>query len=168
MKYADVVEECIDCCDVILMRLAETDNLEEMEDKELHEFNRRYYHKYFYFRNNDIGSQYVWVKKISRDSHRHFVVDGTVIYTNGVNNTIGLYEVKEFPVENFYCFGDKKNRFTEVADFEAALLSPMDTRIKSHIITIKEAAEDILFIFTWFYEIHMPDMAKILKTLKFS
>ena len=53
-------------------------------------------------------------------------------------------------------------------DLEAALLSPMDTRIKSHIITIKEAAEDILFIFTWFYEIHMPDMAKVLKTLKFN
>ena len=168
MKYPDVVEECIDCCEVILTRLNETADTEEMEDRELFEFNRRYYHKYLYFRNNDIGSQYVWVKKIARDEHRHFIVDGTVIYTNGANNTIGLHEVKDFPIENFYCFGDKKNRFTEVADLEAALLSPMDTRIKSHIITIKEAAEDILFIFTWFYEIHMPDMAKVLKTLKFN
>ena len=165
MKYPDVVEECIDCCNVILTRLNETDIVEEETDKDLHDFNRRYFHKYLYFRNNDVGSQYVWVKKISRDGENHFVVTGTVIYTNGINNTIGLYEVKDFPIENFYCFGDKQNRFTDIKDLEDALLSPMDTRIKSHLITVKELAEDILFTFTWFYEIHMPDLAKILKTL---
>lgn len=168
MKYPDVVEECIDCCDVIMTRLNETEEVEESSDKELFDFNRRYHHKYFYFRKDDVGSQYVWVKKIARDAEGYFILDGTVIYTNGVNNTIGLYDVKDFPIENFYDFGDKKNRFTSVKDLEEALLSPMDTRLKSHLITIKEAAEDILFIFTWFYEIHMPEMAKILKTLKFN
>ena len=167
MNYPEVVEECIECCDVILKRLGEEEKQEEETDRELHEMNRKYYHKYLYFRNNDVGSQYVWVKKFHRDTDNHFLLDGTVIYTNGVNNSIGLYEAKSVPVENFYGFGDKNNRFTEVGDLESALLKPMDTRLKSHIISCKEAAEDILFIFTWFYEIHMPEMAKILKTIKF-
>ena len=70
-------------------------------------------------------------------------------------------------MENFYNFGDKDNRFTDCDDLEEALMKPMDTRLKSHIITCKEVAEDILFTFTWFYEIHIPELAKILKTLKF-
>ena len=166
MKHADVAEECIECCNVILTHLNELATEEDLRDHDLHELNRKYFHKYFYFRNNDVGSQYVWVKKISRDQEGHFLIDGTVIYTNGVNNTIGLYDVKEYPVEDFYNFGDKKNRFTDCFEFETALLKPMDTRLKSHIITCQEAAEDILFTFTWFYEIHIPEMAKILKTIK--
>jgi len=166
MNYPDVVEECIECCNVILKRLEDENEEEEKTDRSLHELNRKFYHKYLYFRNNDVGSQYVWVKKINRDEEGHFLLDGTVIYTNGVNNTIGLYETKDTPVENFYNFGDKNNRFTSCEEFESALLKPMDTRLKSHIISCREAAEDILFIFTWFYEIHMPEMAKILKTIK--
>ena len=166
MASPGVAEECIECCDVILKRLGDEDKKEAETDRELHELNRKLHHRYLYFRNKDVGSQYVWVKKISRDEEGCFVLDGTVIYTNGVNNSIGLYETKGTPVENFYGFGDKNNRFTEVRDLESALLKPMDTRLKSHIITCKEAAEDILFTFTWFYEIHMPEMAKILKTIK--
>lgn len=166
MNSPGVAEECMECCDVILKRLGDDEKREEETDRPLHELNRKLYHKYLYFRNNDVGSQYVWVKKIHRDPADHFLLDGTVIYTNGVNNTIGLYETKDTPVENFYNFGDKNNRFTDAYELESALLKPMDTRLKSHIITCKEAAEDILFIFTWFYEIHMPEMAKILKTIK--
>lgn len=166
MNSPGVAEECMECCDIILKRLGDDEKREEETDRPLHELNRKLYHKYLYFRNNDVGSQYVWVKKIHRDPADHFLLDGTVIYTNGVNNTIGLYETKDTPVENFYNFGDKNNRFTDADELESALLKPMDTRLKSHIITCKEAAEDILFIFTWFYEIHMPEMAKILKTIK--
>lgn len=166
MNSPGVAEECMECCDIILKRLGDDEKREEETDRPLYELNRKLYHKYLYFRNNDVGSQYVWVKKIHRDPADHFLLDGTVIYTNGVNNTIGLYETKDTPVENFYNFGDKNNRFTDAYELESALLKPMDTRLKSHIITCKEAAEDILFIFTWFYEIHMPEMAKILKTIK--
>lgn len=166
MQYPEVDEECIDCCNVILQRLAEDETPEMLADHALQSLNRRYRHKYFYFRSNDVGSQYVYVKRISRDKDGHFLLDGTVIYTNGVNNTIGLYDVKEAPVEDFYNFGDKQNRFTDCDAFEEALLKPMDTRLKSHVITCREVAEDILFIFTWFYEIHLPELAKILKTLK--
>lgn len=166
MNYPDIAEECIECCNVILKHIDEEMELDDSRDHELHELNRKYHHKYFYFRNNDVGSQYVWLQKFSRDEEGHFLVDGTVIYTNGVNNTIGLYDVKDFPVENFYNFGDKNNRFTDSVQLENALESPMDTRLKSHIITCREAAADILFTFTWFYEIHMPEMARILKGIK--
>ena len=167
LLYPDMVEECIECCNIIQKKLAEDETPEALEDHALQSLNRRYFHKYLYFRNNDVGSQYVWIKKFTKDKEGHFLVTGTVIYTNGVNNTIGLYEVKDSPVENFYNFGDKNNRFTDCNDLEEALLKPMDTRLKSHIITCKEVAEDILFTFTWFYEIHIPELAKILKTLKF-
>lgn len=168
MQYPDVVDECIDCCNVILMRLNEEVLDEETEgNRALAELNRRYFHKYFYFRNNDIGSQFVWIKNITQDENSHFLVDGTVIFTNGVNNTIGLYDVNEFPIEDFYNFGDPENRFTTCEELEDALHSPMDTRLKSHVVNSREVAEDILFTFTWFYEIHIPDLAKILKTLKF-
>lgn len=167
LKYPDIVEECIECCNVIQRHLDEDTSPEAVADHALQSLNRRYFHKYLYFRNDDIGSQYVWVKKFNKDREGHFLVDGTVIFTNGTNNTIGLYEVKDHPIENFYNFGDKNNRFTDCDDLEEALKKPMDTRLKSHIITCQDAAEDILFIFTWFYEIHIPEMAKILKTLKF-
>ena len=167
LQYPDIVEECIECCNIIQKKLDEDETPEELADHALQSLNRRYFHKYLYFRNNDVGSQYVWIKKFTRDEEGHFLVTGTVIYTNGVNNTIGLYEVKDSPVENFYNFGDKDNRFTDCDDLEEALMKPMDTRLKSHIITCKEVAEDILFTFTWFYEIHIPELAKILKTLKF-
>lgn len=168
MQFPDVAEECLDTCNVILQRLEEDGSDVDIEDQALNELNRRYHHKYFYFRNNDIGSQFVWIKAIKKDEMSHFIVDGTVIFTNGVNNTIGLYEVKDYPVENFYNFGDQENRFTECEDLEKALMQPMDTRLKSHVVNSREVAEDILFTFTWFYEIHIPDLAKILKTLKFS
>ena len=167
LNSPDIAKECIECCDVILKRLKDEDAEESSNDHELYELNRKYFHKYFYFRNNDVGSQYVWVKKITRDDMGHFNIDGTVIYTNGVNNTIGLYEVKDSPIENFYNFGDKNRRFTTCEDFECALQQPMEYGLKSHIITCKDAAKDILFIFTWFYEIHIPEMAKILKSIKF-
>ena len=167
IQYPDVARECIDCCDVILRRLDDDGDSDGSEDHALAELNRKYYHKYFYFRNNDIGSQFVWIKNISRDEWGHFNIDGTVIFTNGVNNTIGLYDVKDHPVENFYNFGDPENRFTECEQLEAALTTPMDTRLKSHVVNSREVAEDILFTFTWFYDIHIPDLARILKTLKF-
>lgn len=167
LKYPDLVEECIECCNVIIKHLNDDSTPEEMADHALQELNRKYFHKYFYFRNNDIGSQYVWVKRIKKNDEGNFLVDGTVIYTNGTNNSIGLYEIKDYPVENFYNFGDKTNKFTSCEALDKALQCPMDTRLKSHIITCKDAAEDILFTFTWFYEIHIPEMAKILKTLKF-
>ena len=167
LQHPDIVEECIDCCEVILKRLEQvTPDEEEQPDHTLEALNRRFYHKYFYFRNEDVGSQYVWVKQIHKNDHNHFLLDGTVIYTNGINNTIGLYETKDTPIEDFYNFGDKKKRFTTCEELEEALMKPMDTRLKSHVITCREAAEDILFIFTWFYEIHIPEMARILKTLK--
>ena len=168
LLYPDIVEECIECCNIIQHDLSREDlQEEESGDHALQSLNRRYRNKYLYFRNNDVGSQYVWLKKITRDEEGHFQVYGTVIYTNGVNNTIGLYEVKDFPIENFFNFGNKDNRFTDCDALEEALNSPMDTRLKSHIITVRDLAEDILFTFTWFYEIHMPELAKILKTLKF-
>lgn len=167
LKYPDLVEECIECCNVIIKHLNNVVSEEEMVDNALQELNRKYFHKYLYFRNNDIGSQYVWVKRINKNDEGNFLVDGTVIYTNGTNNSIGLYEIQDYPVENFYNFGDKTNRFKTCEDLDNALQSPMDARLKSHIITCKDAAEDILFTFTWFYEIHIPEMAKILKTLKF-
>lgn len=166
IDHPDIAEECIECCNVILNALEGEDKEMESRDHSLYDLNKKYKNKYLYFRNNDVGSQYVWVKDITRDEEGHFLIDGTVIYTNGVNNTIGLYDVKSTPVENFYNFGDKNNRFTDAAALERALESPMDTRIKSHIITCHEAAEDILFTFTWFYEIHIPEMARILKTIK--
>ena len=166
IQFPDVAEECIDCCDIILQRITDDSDI-DIEDQSLRELNRRYHHKYFYFRNNDIGSQFVWVKRIHKDDMSHFLVDGTVIFTNGVNNTIGLYDVKDHPIENFYKFGDKNNRFTTCEELDNALMSPMDTRLKSHVVNSREVAEDILFTFTWFYEIHIPDLAKILKSLKF-
>lgn len=169
MKYPDLVEECIDCCEVILKRLGQDDPYQE-DNEEIAGIRKTEHHKrlegkYLYFRKDDTGSQYVWVKKIYQDEHDHFLVDGTVIYTNGINNTIGLYDVTAAHIEDFYNFGDKKNRFTNWEDLEKALHAPMDTRLKSHIISCKEAAEDILFIFTWFYEIHIPEMARILKRI---
>ena len=165
MKYSDLVEECLDCCEVIIKRLGQ-DN-PETDDGGLAlwkpEHHRRLEGKYLYFRKDDIGSQYVWVKKIYQDEHNHFLVDGTVIYTNGVNNTIGLYDVQGTHIEDFYNFGDKNNRFTTWEQLEKALAEPMNTRLGTHIITCKEAAQDILFIFTWFYEIHIPEMTRILK-----
>lgn len=168
LKYPDIVEECIECCNIINQRMNEEYTQEDLADHSLQDLNRKYYHKYFYFRNNDIGSQYVWVKKIKKNDKDNFLIDGTVIYTNGTNNSIGLYEIQDYPVENFYNFGDKNNRFTSCEDLDNALHSPIDTRLKSHVVNGKEVAEDILFIFTWFYEIHIPDLAKILKTLKFN
>lgn len=167
MQFPDVAEECIDCCNVILQRLGEDESDMDSGDIALQELNRRYHHKYFFFRNNDIGSQFVWIKHIKRDEMGYFTVDGTVIFTNGVNNTIGLYEVQDHHIEDFYCFGDPENRFTDCDQLVEALNKPMDTRLKSHVVNSKQVAEDILFTFTWFYEIHIPDLAKILKTLKF-
>lgn len=168
LKYPDVIEECIECCNVILNRMEEDlpgDDSDEMSIKEL---NRIYHHKYLYFRDDEIGSQYVWVKGIRKNDKGHFLIDGTVIFTNGVNNTIGLYDVDGRPVEEFYNFGDKNHPFTRCEDLDEALQKPMDTRLKNHVITCRDVAEDILFTFTWFYEIHIPELAKILKKLKIS
>lgn len=170
LHYPDVIAECIECCDVILKKIgAEESTLMNSNDgMTVRELNRQYVNKYLYFRNDEIGSQYVWVKNIHKNVESHFEIDGTVIFTNGVNNTIGLYEIQNHPVEDFYNFGDKNDRFTKCEDLDEALHEPMDTRLKNHIISCKEVAEDVLFTFTWFYEIHIPEMAKILKTLKFS
>jgi hypothetical protein len=165
-RFPDVVEECIECCDVILKRLE--NNQEDEAAAAVYELNNKYFHKYLYFRDNAIGSQYVWVKNIHKNKDGNFEVDGTVIFTNGVNNTIGLYDVENHPIEDFHCFGDKENRFTKCRDLDDALQKPMDTRLKNHVITSKEVAEDILFTFTWFYEIHIPELAKILKGIKFN
>jgi len=170
LQNPDVLNECIECCNVILKKVGLDDDLPE-SDKDgmtIRELNRRYINKYLYFRNDEIGSQYVWVKNIHKNVEGHFEIDGTVIFTNGVNNTIGLYEVQNHPVEDFYNFGDKNDRFTKCEDLDEALHEPMDTRLKNHIISCKEVAEDVLFTFTWFYEIHIPEMAKILKSMKFT
>lgn len=166
LDHPDIAEECIECCNVILRKLDDQDKVIEQRDHSLYDINKKYKGKYLYFRSNEVGSQYVYVKQITRDDEGHFLVDGTVIYTNGVNNTIGLYDVNKAPIEDFYGFGDKNNRFTDASTLDEALESPMDTRLKSHIITCREAAEDILFTFTWFYELHLPEMAKILKRIK--
>jgi len=166
LQYPEVVEECIECCNVILEKIEHEAPLED-DALSIQELNRIYYHKFLYFRDNKIGSQYVWVQGIHRDDEGHFAIDGTVIFTNGVNNTIGLYDVENHPVEDFYCFGNKECRFTRCMDLDEALRAPMDTRLKNHVVSTEEVAEDILFTFTWFYEIHIPDLAKILKTIKF-
>lgn len=168
MKYPDVLDECINCCNVIINGIADGSDIVGDDTMSVRELNRKYVNKYLYFRNDDIGSQYVWVKNIHKNTDGYFVVDGTVIFTNGVNNTIGLYDVQNYPIEDFYNFGDKENRFKRCEDLYNAINKPMDTRLKSHVVTSKEVAEDILFTFTWFYEIHIPDLAKILKGLKFT
>ena len=162
-----VLNECIECCNVILKKM-DSDEL-PVSDKDgmsIRTLNKNYTGKYLYFRNDDIGSQYVWVKNIHKNIEGHFEVDGTVIFTNGVNNTIGLYDIQNHPIEDFYNFGDKNDRFTRCEDLDEALHEPMDTRLKNHIVSCKEVVEDILFTFTWFYEIHIPEVAKILKTFK--
>ena len=166
----DVLNECIECCNVILKKVGSDDVLPESDrdGMTIRELNKRYINKYLYFRNDEIGSQYVWVKNIHKNTEGHFEIDGTVIFSNGVNNTIGLYEVQNHPVEDFYNFGDKNDRFTKCEDLDEALHEPMDTRLKNHIISCKEVVEDVLFTFTWFYEIHIPEIAKILKTMKFT
>jgi hypothetical protein len=109
------------------------------------------------------------VKNIHKNVEGHFEVDGTVVFTNGVNNTLGLYDVENFPIEDFYNFGDKNNRYTRCEDLVQALQSPVrEDRKKTHVITAREAVDDVMFTFTWFYEIHIPELAKILKSLKFS
>lgn len=163
-----ILNECIECCNIILKKLESDDiaMLMKTDSLSVKELNRKYTGKYLYFRDDDIGSQYVWVKNIHKNNDGHFEVDGTVIFTNGVNNTIGLYDVQNHPIEDFYNFGDKNDRFTRCDDLDDALHEPMDTRLKNHIISCREVVEDILFIFTWFYEIHIPEVAKILKTFK--
>jgi hypothetical protein len=167
LQDPDVLNECLECCTIILRHLDE--NLPEpSDDMSVRELNRRYVNKYLYFRDDDIGSQYVWVKKIHKNEEGRFTIDGTVIFTNGVNNTIGLYDVEGRPVEEFYCFGDKDHPFTRCDELDEALQEPMETRLKNHVITCRDVAEDVLFTLTWFYEIHIPELAKILKSLKFS
>lgn len=166
LKYPDVLEECIECCNVILQRIEEEITKED-DQILLQELNRKYFHKFLYFRDDEIGSQYVWIKNIHKNEKNHFAVDGTVIYTNGPKSNIGLYEVADFPIEDFYCFGDRNKRFTRVVDLDNALQTPMDTRLKNHIISAKDVVEDVMFIFTWFYEKKVPEIAKILKTVKF-
>jgi len=167
LQYPDVLEECIDCCDTIIKRLDEV--VPEKDDTmSVQDLNRKYYHKFFYFRNDDIGSQYVYVKNIHKNQEGHFEVDGTVVFTNGVTNTLGLYDVENFPIEDFYNFGDKNNRYTRCEDLVQALQSPVrENRNKTHVITAREAVDDVMFTFTWFYEIHIPEIAKIFKTVKF-
>jgi hypothetical protein len=162
MQYPDVAEECVECCNVIINRLDENT---DADTTAIYELNSKYRHKYLYFRDDNIGSQYVWVKNIHKNKDNHFEIDGTVIFTNGITNTIGLYDVENHPIEDFYCFGDKENRFTKCVDVDDELQRPMDTRLKNHVITGKDVVEDVLFTFTWFYEIHLPDLAKIIRTL---
>lgn len=168
LKYPDVIEECVECCNVILNRLEDDLPGSESDDMSIKELNRIYHHKYLYFRDDDIGSQYVWVKSFSRDDQGHFLLTGTVIFTNGINNTIGLYDVEDHPIEEFYNFGDKSHPFTKCEDLDKALQKPMDTRLKNHVITCKDVVDDVLFTFTWFYEIHIPELAKILKSMKYT
>ena len=71
LQYPDIVEECIECCNIIQKKLDEDETPEELADHALQSLNRRYFHKYLYFRNNDVGSQYVWIKKFTRNGNCH-------------------------------------------------------------------------------------------------
>ena len=81
----DVLNECIECCNVILKKVGSDDVLpkSDRDGMTIRELNKRYINKYLYFRNDEIGSQYVWVKNIHKNTEGHFEVDGTVIFTNG-------------------------------------------------------------------------------------
>jgi len=167
LQDTDILNECIECCNVILKKMESDDvPVQGKDGMTVRTLSRSYTGKYLYFRDDEIGSQYVWVKNLHKNKEGHFEVDGTVIFTDGIDNIIGLYDVQNHPIEDFYNFGDKNDRFTSCEDLDEALHEPMDTRLKNHIVSCKEVVEDILFTFTWFYEIHIPELAKILKGFK--
>lgn len=166
MKYPDILDECVNCCDVILKRISEGADVIKNDTMSVQKLSKRYYHKYLYFKDDLIGSQYVWVKSIHLDEEGHFQIDGVLLYTDIQKSIFGLKEIENFPVEDFNDFGDPENPFTRCEDLDAALKQPIDRRLKSHIVTLDEVAEDILFIFTWFNDIHLPPMGNLLKSIR--
>lgn len=166
MKYPDVIDECINCCDVIQKRISEGADIIKNDTMSVQKLSKKYYHKYLYFKDDLIGSQYVWVKNIHLDEEGHFQIDGVMLYTDIQKSIFGLKEIENFPVEDFNDFGDPKNPFTKCEDLDEALKQPIDRRLKSHIVTLDEVAEDILFVFTLFNDIHLPPMGNLLKSIR--